>query len=84
MSYRTTIILDDETRKAARELALRLDCSTSEAIRRAIIQQRNQVLGVSSERRVERRLALERLIELFDGHDVEEEIARLKSADLEL
>ena len=84
MSYRTTIILDEETRRAARELALRLDCSTSEAIRRAIIQQRNQVLGVSSDRRVERRRALERLIELFEGHDVDEEIARLKTEDLQL
>jgi hypothetical protein len=84
MSYRTTIILDEETRRAARELALRYDCSTSEAIRRAVVQQRNQALGVSPDRIKERRRAFEQLIELFDGHDVEEEIARLKDEDTHL
>ena len=40
-SYRTTLILDDESRRAARELALRYDCSLSEAIRRAVVLHRD-------------------------------------------
>jgi len=81
MVYRTTILLDEGTRKAARELAVRYDCSVSEAIRRAILAQRRQALGVSEERRRERLEAFERLVELFEGHDAEGEIARLKAED---
>ena len=46
MSKRTSLILDDDTRIAARQLALRYDCSTSEAIRRAVVRHRDAVLGV--------------------------------------
>jgi hypothetical protein len=81
MAHRTTILLDEETRRAARELAARYDCSLSEAIRRAIHAQRQQVLGVSAERRRERLHAFHRLIELFDGHDPEREISELKDED---
>jgi hypothetical protein len=81
MSSRTTLILDDETKKAARELALRYGCSTSEAIRRAILRHRDSVFGVPAETRRERGKVLSRLVELFDGHDAEEEIRRLKSQD---
>jgi hypothetical protein len=81
MAHRTTILLDEATRKAARELALRYDCSVSEAIRRAILTQRNQALGVSEERRRERLEAFDRLIELFDGHNARAELARLKEED---
>ncbi len=81
MAHRTTLLLDDETRQAARQLALRYDCSTSEAIRRAVVRHRDAAFGVPAERRRERRRALERLFELFEGHDAEEEIRRLKSED---
>ena len=80
-SYRTTIVLDDDTRHAARELALRYGCSVSEAIRRAVVRQREAVLGVPAESRKERRKTLERLFELFEGNDPAEEIERIKAED---
>ena len=81
MAIRTTLYLDDEVRAAARQLAARYDCSLSEAIRRAVIRHRDAVVGVPPERRRERARLLERLIELFEGHDPEEEIRRLKEED---
>lgn len=81
MASRTTLILDEDTKQAARELALRYGCSTSEAIRRAILRHRDAVFGVPAESRRERVKVLERLFELFDGHDAEDEIRRLKSQD---
>ena len=80
-SRRTTILLDDDTRHAARELALRYGCSVSEAIRRAVIRQRDASLGVPAGTRKERRKVLERLFELFEGNDPAEEVARLKEQD---
>lgn len=73
--------MDPETRKAARELALRYGCSVSEAIRRAVIRQRDAALGVPMESRKERRQVLERLFDLFDGNDAEADIRRLKDED---
>ena len=81
MAHRTTLILDDEARKAARQLALCYGCSASEAIRRAVIRHRDAVCGVPEERRRERRKILEHLFELFEGHDAKEEIRRLKAQD---
>jgi hypothetical protein len=81
MAYRTTILLDDETRAAARELALRYNCSTSEAIRRAILRHNDAVTGVSAEARAERLKVLNRLFGLFEGHDPDDEIRRLKDQD---
>lgn len=81
MSQRTSILLDDESRAAARELAAAYGCSVSEAIRRAIVRQRDQTVRVGPERIAERRRALQRLFELFEGHDAEAEIARLKAED---
>jgi hypothetical protein len=80
-SQRTTLILDDETRKAARDLAARYGCSLSEAIRRAVIRQRENVFGVPAKARRERRKLLERLFVLFEGNDPKEEIRRLKAED---
>ena len=74
-------MLDEQTRDAARRLAARYGCSTSEAIRRAVLAHRNTVLGVSEEVRQRRVDALERLIRLFEGHDAEAEIRRLKAED---
>lgn len=81
MSQRTSLVLDEEARKAAKELARHYDCSTSEAIRRAVVHQRDAVLGVSTELRRQRRRALELLIELSDGADPEAEVQRLKEED---
>jgi hypothetical protein len=79
MAYRTTILLDDDVRRAARELASVYRCSTSEAIRRAVIRHRDAVYGVPAASRQQRKQALKRLFELFDGHDAAEEVRRLKS-----
>jgi len=81
MAQRTTLILDDDSKRAARELALRYDCSMSEAIRRAIVKQRDALLGVSAESRRERQKDLERLFDLFEGNDPAAEIRRLKRED---
>ena len=81
MSYRTTILLDEESRRAAKELALRMDCSVSQAIRNAIVGYRDASLGVPPAGRAKRKEALLKLFELFEGHDAEAEIARLKSED---
>lgn len=78
---RTSLLLDDDTRRAARQLALRYDCSVSEAIRRAVVRQRDAVLGVPAELRKERMEKLGELFELFEGHDAEDEIRRLKNQD---
>ncbi len=81
MSYRTSLTLDEETRTAARQLASQYGCSTAEAIRRAIVQQRNTMLGTPRESRPDKTKILERLYELFEGSDPEEEIRRLKEQD---
>jgi hypothetical protein len=81
MAYRTTLILDDDSRKAARELALRYDCTLSEAIRRAVVRHRDAVVGVPAEVRRERTRTLHRLFELFEGNDPRAEVRRLKEED---
>jgi hypothetical protein len=81
VGHRTTIVLDEEARRAAHELATQYGCSVSEAIRRSLIEQRSRAIGVSQERRRQRLDAFRRLIELFEGHDADEEIARLKRED---
>ena len=75
------MLLDDDTRAAARDLARRYDCSTSEAIRRAVLRHKDTVLGVPAAERAERVQLLHRLFELFEGHDAEGEIRRLKEQD---
>ena len=78
---RTTLLLDDESRKAARQLADYYDCSVSEAIRRSLIAQRDSVAGVTKRIRQERVKALKHLFEIFEGNDAAEEVRRLKSED---
>ena len=46
-----------------------------------LVHERGAVFGVSPERTRERSLVLERLIELFEGHDAKKEIRRLKAQD---
>lgn len=81
MPTRTSLVLDEDTRKAARQLASRYDCSMSEAIRRAVVEQRNSVFGVPTAIREERVRALHRLFDLFQDNDPEEEVRRLKAED---
>lgn len=81
MSTRTTLLLDGDSRRAAKRLAAKLDVSPSEVVRRALVHYGEHVLGVSSERRRKRREALARLAVLFAGNDAEAEIAARKSED---
>ena len=69
MSRRTSLILDDDSDKAARELAVHMKCSSSEAIRRAIVRYRDLVLGVPRSSREHRKRVLRRLFDLFEGSD---------------
>lgn len=82
MASRTTLVLDDEARAAARQLARRYGCSVSEAIRRSLIRQRDAEIGLSSQRRRQRARTLRQLLELFEGSDPAEEVGRLKAEDL--
>lgn len=60
---------------------MRYGCSVSEAIRRAIIRQRDASMGVPASARKERTKVLERLFDLFEGNDPGEEVERLKQQD---
>jgi hypothetical protein len=82
MSQRTSLVLDDRTRQAARQLAKHYDCGVSEAIRRAVVSQRDAVVGVSPEFRRHRRRVLENLFTLFEDADPEAEVRRLKAEDV--
>ncbi len=81
MATRTTLVLDDEARAAARQLARRYGCSLSEATRRALIRQRDAEVGVPRARQRERVRVLRRLFDLFSENDAEAEIRRLKAED---
>lgn len=81
MSQRTSLVLDDESRRAARELAAKMGCSVSEAIRRAILRQRDVELGTPPGEIKRRLRILEKLFELHDGQDPAVEVARLKAED---
>ena len=80
-AHRTTILLDDESRRAAKQLAARLEVTPSEAIRRAVIAFRDQVVGASTDTRRRRTQALKRLIRLCEGNDAAAEVAELKRQD---
>jgi len=81
MASRTTLVLDDKAREAARQLARRYGCSLSEATRRALVRQRDAELGVPRKRRHERVQALRRLFDLFADNDPRGEVGRLKTED---
>lgn len=73
--------MSDESRQEAKQLALRYNCSVSEAIRRAVVRHRDALFGVPAESRKERRKTLDRLFDLFEGNDPAEEVRRLKAED---
>lgn len=81
MHKRTTILLDPESRRAAKELAAKLDVSPSEVIRRALRAYEPAVLELTPAMRKRRVRALKRLFELFRGTDGEAEIAERKRED---
>ena len=81
MASRTTLVLDEKAREAARQLARRYGCSLSEATRRALVKQRDAELGLPRERRRERKQALRRLFALFGDNDAAAEVRRLKAED---
>lgn len=78
---RTTIVLDESSERALTALTKHYGCSASEVVRRALVQHRDRALGVPEDKRRRRRAALDKLIELTDGHDWEAEIAQLKQED---
>jgi hypothetical protein len=81
MPTRTTVVLDEPSRRAAKTLAAKLNISPSEAVRRALVHYRDEVLGVPAEARRRRTAALDRLFVLFEGHDAAEEVRHLKEQD---
>ncbi|HWL86006.1 MAG TPA: hypothetical protein VNO21_09400 [Polyangiaceae bacterium] len=81
MANRTTIVLDAKSRRAARELALHWECSSSEAIRRAVVRERDALLGQGVNAKTERRRLLQKLFVLFEDNDPAAEVARLKAED---
>jgi hypothetical protein len=81
MVHRTTLLLDNETRAAARELAARFQVSVSEAIRRAIWESHRRERGLSLEDRQRRLKALSELVEAFRGYDPEDELRALAEED---
>ena len=81
MRTRTTLLLDDDSRRAAKRLAAKLQVSPSEVVRRALVHYSDHLLGASAERRRRRNKALDRLTAMFTGNDPEAEVARLKEED---
>lgn len=81
MTSRTTLVLDDKAREAARQLSRRYGCSVSEATRRALIRQRDAEVGIPRDRRRQRVQALRRLFALFADNDPAAEVRRLKAED---
>ena len=75
------MVLGEEARTAARQLARRYGCSVSEAVRRSLIRQRDAEIGLSAQKRRQRARALLTLFELFEGSDPAQEVRRLKAED---
>ena len=80
-SRRTTLILDDESSTAARQLADHYGCPVSDAIRRSLIAQRDALAGVPKGIRQQRARTLKQLFEMFEGNNAAEEVRRLKMED---
>jgi len=78
---RTTLILDDESQTAARQLADHYGCAVSDAIRRSLIAQRDSIAGVPKRARQQRVKILKHLFEIFEGNDAADEVRRLKIED---
>lgn len=81
MTRRTTVVLDEESLKAMQDLCSELGIGQSEAMRRSLLAYRRQVSGSPRQERLRRRRILEELFELFEGHDPQSEVRRLKEED---
>jgi len=78
MSDRTTIVLGPNERRAAKRLAARWGVTPSEAIRRALIRVANEDLDeFRARQRRQRVAALEQLITLSEGQDLQAELQRI-------
>lgn len=75
---RTTVVLDSASLEAAHQLTGRLHISMSEVIRRALLDYRDKMVGVTPEFRDQRVQSLHKLFDLFEGYDPTEELRRLK------
>ncbi len=80
-SVRTTILLDPDSRRAAKQLAAKLDVSPSEVIRRALLRYRDELMGGSGAGIRRRRSALDRSLSVFAGVDPGAEVTRMKRDD---
>jgi hypothetical protein len=77
---RTTIVLGERERRAAKRLADLWGVTPSEAIRRAVVRVDEAEVPASRQRvRRARAAALEQARDVFDGMDVEREIARIQA-----
>ena len=74
-------MLGDESRRAAKQLASALDVTPSEAVRRAIVAYRDQVVGVGGDARERRVRAFKRALDLFEDNDAAAEVSALKEQD---
>lgn len=75
---RTTVMLDPESRQAADALSAKLGISSSEVIRRALVNFRDQRLGVPASFRRKRAAAFLRLSALMQGGAAESEVRAIK------
>jgi hypothetical protein len=80
MSERTTIILGPNERRAAKRLAGHWGVTPSEAIRRALMRVAGEELAEHRERKRRQRVAaLEQLIRLSGGQNLDTELKRLSA-----
>ncbi len=78
MNQRTTIVLGPGERRAAKRLAARWGVTPSEAIRRALMRVADEDLEQHRARKQRQRVAaLEQLIGLSEGQDLEAELQRI-------
>ncbi len=70
-------MLDETARRAVQQVSERLGVTPSEAMRRALVSYRDEVLGPSPERVQERVQALAALRRKFRGHDGRREVKAL-------
>ncbi|MGB0679042.1 MAG: hypothetical protein ACPGUV_05220 [Polyangiales bacterium] len=81
MAGRTSLIFDQQTEQAVRELKQRLHCSMAEVVRRALHAYHHQVMRDAHGRVSQQQALLQKLYTSFRNHDPAAEVARLKDED---
>lgn len=77
---RTTIVLGDKERRAAKKLAAHWGVTPSEAIRRALLKvEAEELEAARGKARRERVAAFEQLVKLFKGYDPDDELAQIRA-----